>query len=213
MLASRTHFAPVILRTLSFAAVPKPIVIPLDTLNQRRSVPSRQLGEPGPDDNQLDQLLQAAIRVPDHGKLVPFRLLTIRGEARARLGTTLAEIHHRNESDISPSSLDKDRERFNHAPLIVTVIARIEHDHPKIPAQEQLLSAGCVAYNLLIGAQALGFGAQWLTGWAAYDADVARVLGLGANENIIAFVHIGNAKEAAPERVRPSVIDVASEWH
>ncbi len=213
MLASRTHFAPVILRTLPFAAVPKPIVTPLDTLNQRRSVPSRQLGGPGPDDSQLDQLLQAAIRVPDHGKLVPFRLLTIRGEARARLGTALAEIHHRNEPDISPSSVDKDRERFNHAPLIVTVIARIEQNHPKIPAQEQLLSAGCVAYNLLFGAQALGFGAQWLTGWAAYDADVATFLGLGANERIIAFVHIGSAKEAAPERVRPNMSEVVSEWH
>ncbi|MEO5561475.1 MAG: nitroreductase [Dokdonella sp.] len=192
--------------------MPKPIVIPLDTLNQRRSVPSRQLGEPGPDTNQLDHLLQAAIRAPDHGKLVPFRLLTICGEARARLGTTLAQIHHRNEPDISPSALDKDRERFNHAPLIVSVIARIEQDHAKIPAQEQLLSAGCVAYNLLLGAQALGFGAQWLTGWAAYDADVAALLGLAANERVIAFVHIGTAKDAAPERIRPLVADVVSQW-
>ncbi|MEO7326215.1 MAG: nitroreductase [Dokdonella sp.] len=197
---------------LPFADVPKPIVTPLDTLNQRRSVPSRQLGEPGPDADQLDQLLQAAIRAPDHGKLVPFRLLTIRGEARARLGAALVDIHRRNEPDISPSSLDKDRERFNHAPLIVAVIARIEQEHPKIPAQEQLLSAGCVAYNLLFGAQALGFGAQWLTGWAAYDADVAALLGLAANEHVIAFVHIGTAKDAAPERVRPVVADVVSEW-
>ena len=184
----------------------------LDLLNQRRSVPSRQLGEPAPDAAQLDQLLAAAIRAPDHGKLVPWRLLTISGDARARLGAALAEIHRRNEPDIAPSALDKDRERFNHAPLIVAVIARIEQDHPKIPAQEQLLSAGCVAYNLLLGAQGLGFGAQWLTGWAAYDADVAKLLGLGTNEHVIAFVHIGSAKEAAPERVRPSVGDVVSPW-
>jgi nitroreductase len=113
---------------------------------------------------------------------------------------------------VATAVLDKDRERFNAAPLILTVIARIEPDHPKIPAQEQLLSAGCVAYNLLLGAQALGFGAQWLTGWAAYDDEVARLLGLVAHEQVIGFVHIGSAKDAAPERIRPSLADVYSEW-
>ena len=108
--------------------------------------------------------------------------------------------------------LDKDRERFNHAPLIVAVIARIEPDHPKIPAQEQLLSAGCVAYNLLLAAQALGFGAQWLTGWAAYDRDVATLLGLAALERVIAFVHIGTAQEVVPERSRPVLADIVGEW-
>jgi len=185
---------------------------PLDFLDQRRSVPARQLGEPGPDAAQLERLLQAAVRVPDHGKLVPWRLLAIRGDARARLGRSLAGIHARQEPDVAPSVLDKDRERFNFAPLIVVVIARIEADHPKIPAQEQLLSAGCVAYNLLLGAQALGFGAQWLTGWAAYDDEVAHLLGLGANERVVAFVHVGTAKEPAPERARPAIADVWSEW-
>ena len=93
------------------------------------------------------------------------------------------------------------------------MIARIDAQHPKIPAQEQLLSAGCVAYNLLLGAQALGFGAQWLTGWAAYDRDVATLLGLAANEHVIGFVHIGTRTEPAPERTRPVLADVASEWH
>jgi nitroreductase len=185
---------------------------PLDFLHQRRSVPSRQLGEPGPNPAQLEQLLHAAIRVPDHGKLVPWRLLSIRGEARARLGHSIVEIHARKQPDVAPAVLDKDRERFNFAPLILAVIARIEADHPKIPAQEQLLSAGCVAYNLLLGAQALGFGAQWLTGWAAYDDEVAHLLGLGANERVVGFVHIGSAKEAAPERTRPALADVHSEW-
>jgi len=189
-----------------------PALNPLDFLDQRRSVPARQLGEPGPDAAQLERLLQAAVRVPDHGKLVPWRLLAIRGDARARLGRSLAGIHARQEPDVAPSVLDKDRERFNFAPLIVVVIARVEADHPKIPAQEQLLSAGCVAYNLLLGAQALGFGAQWLTGWAAYDDEVARLLGLGANERVVAFVHVGTAKEPAPERARPAIADVWSEW-
>jgi nitroreductase len=185
---------------------------PLDLLDQRRSVPARQLGEPGPDAAQLERLLQAAVRVPDHGKLVPWRLLAIRGEARARLGRSLAEIHARAEPDVAPSALDKDRERFNAAPLIVAVIARVEADHPKIPAQEQLLSAGCVAYNLLLGAQALGFGAQWLTGWSAYDRRAAAVLGLTDNERIVGFVHIGTPRERPADHARPSLGDVVTEW-
>jgi len=183
----------------------------LDLLDSRRSMPSRQLGPPGPDAAQLERLLTAAVRVPDHGKLTPWRLLLIRGAARGTLGEKLAEIHRRNEPDAADSVLAKDRDRYSFAPLIVTVIARVQADH-KVPEQEQILSAGCVAYNLLLGAQALGFGAQWLTGWAAYDADAAQLFGLTAGERIVAFVHIGTAREAAPERVRPDVQELVSDW-
>jgi nitroreductase len=188
-------------------------MIAFDLLNSRRSVPSRQLGEPGPTDAQLRQLLAAAIRVPDHGKLTPWRMLLIRGDARRRLGERLAEIHKRNDSDVPDAVISKDRERYNFAPVIVAVIARVDPNHPKVPAQEQILSAGYVAYNLLLGAQALGFGAQILTGWAAYDRDAAGALGLAANERVVAFVHIGSAREAAPERTRPDVDTLTSEWH
>jgi len=184
----------------------------LDFLEGRRSQPSRLLGEPGPTPEQLDRLLTAAIRVPDHGKLTPWRLLLIRGAQRARLGAALSEIHARVDPGVPPAVVQKDLERFNFAPLIVAVIARVETDHPKVPVQEQVLSAGYVAYNLLLGAQALGFGAQILTGWAAYDHDVAHLLGLGDNERIVAFVHIGTARENAPERTRPALADVVSEW-
>jgi len=185
---------------------------PLDLLDQRRSVPSRQLGAPGPDAAQLDRLLRAAVRVPDHGKLVPFRLIALRGDARQRFGDAIADIHARVDPDVSPSKLDKDRSRYGDAPLILVVVARLDEQHSKVPAQEQLLSAGCVAYNLLLGAQALGFGAQWLTGWAAYDREVAALLGLAASEHVIAFVHIGTPKEEAPERTRPALEDVLSTW-
>jgi nitroreductase len=184
----------------------------LDFLEGRRSQPSRLLGEPGPTPEQLDRLLTAAIRVPDHGKLTPWRLLLIRGAQRLRLGEALSEIHVRIDPGVPPAVVQKDLERFNFAPLIVAVIARVETDHPKVPAQEQVLSAGYVAYNLLLGAQALGFGAQILTGWAAYDREVAHLLGLGENERVVAFVHIGTAREVAPERLRPQLSDVVSEW-
>lgn len=185
---------------------------PLEILNERRSTPARLLGEPAPDDESLRKLLTAAIRAPDHGKLAPWRLLLIRGEARLRLGQCLAEIHAENEPDVAEALLTKDRERFSFAPVIVTVIARTKPDNPKVPVQEQILSAGCVAYNLLLGAPALGFGAQWLTGWAAYDVRVAELLGLVENERIIGFVHIGTPAESAPERNRPSLEDILGEW-
>ncbi len=185
---------------------------PLAALNQRLSTPARNLGEPGPTAEQLDQLLSAAIRVPDHSKLTPWRMLLVRGDARMRLGERLAEIHARIEPDISPSKLTKDRERYSFAPLIVVVIARIDEENPKVPAQEQILSAGCVAYNLLIGAQAIGMAAQWLTGWAAYDPEAAALFGLAGNERIVAFVHIGTPREPMPERTRPLLADVVSEW-
>ncbi|MCK9537733.1 nitroreductase family protein [Dokdonella sp.] len=184
----------------------------LEQLRQRRSVPSRLLAEPGPDATQLEQLLETAIRVPDHGRLVPYRLLLLRGAARARLGEALAHLRAGRDADLPESMLDKDRGRFTRAPLVIAVIARIDAAHPKIPAQEQLLSAGCVAYNLLLGAQALGFGAQWLTGWPAYDAQAATLLGLAPGERVIAFVHIGSVSQPAPERPRPALADLVSEW-
>src|SRR5579885_2173486 len=184
---------------------------PYDFLVARRSTPARQLGEPGPDATQLQRLLAAAIRVPDHGKLAPWRLLLIRGEARRQLGAALAELHRRKDPAVAAAQLDKDRERFAFAPLAIAVIARLAPDHPKIPLQEQLLSAGCVAYNLLLGAQTLGYGAQWLTGWAAYDREAAALLGLAEEERVIGFVHIGTVLKPATEGPRPALAEVVRE--
>src|SRR5699024_9330961 len=149
---------------------------PLDLLARRLSVPSRQLQAPGPDAATLERLLEVAIRVPDHGKLVPWRLLVVEGDAKLELGRRLADIAVRRDPELPATKQEKERKRYTWAPLVVIVVARID-DVSRIPAQEQLLSAGCVAYNLLLGAQALGFGAQWLTGWAAYDREAARLLG------------------------------------
>src|SRR5579883_3081051 len=91
-------------------------------------------------------------------------------------------------------------------------IANVEENHPKVPAQEQLLSAGCVAYNLLLGAQSLGFGAQWLTGWSCYHREAAKLLGLADSERTIAYIHIGTPRELIPERERPLPIEVISPW-
>lgn len=185
--------------------------VTLEALNSRRSVPSKQLSAPGPDDATLLRMLQAAARVPDHGKLVPFRFLRISGDARHVLGETLAARTLALDPDAPSAAVEKDRARFSHAPVIIAVIARLASGH-KVPEQEQLLTAGSVCFALLQAAQASGFGAQWLTGWAAYDAFILQTLGLQANEKIAGFIHIGTARLDVPERERPDAVGLLSEW-
>ena len=184
--------------------------ITLEALDSRRSVPSKQLSAPGPDDATLLRMLQAAARVPDHGKLVPFRLLVIDGDARLALGHFLA-VRSALRNPGMEALIDKDRQRFAHAPLVVTVVARPQA-HPKVPEWVQLLNAGCVCMNLLHAAHALGFGAQWLTAWMAEDRAVAGHLGLAADERIVGFIHIGTPKLAVPERERPSLDSLLTHW-
>ncbi|GAB2660217.1 nitroreductase family protein [Arenimonas aestuarii] len=180
-------------------------------LRERRSVPSRLLGEPGPDPAQLRAMLAEAVRVPDHGKLAPWRFLAIRGDARHALGERLATRALEKDPAASPAAVDKDRKRFSHAPLVLVVVACPSPGH-KVPVQEQLLSGGAVCFALLQAAQALGFGAQWLTGWAAYDPAIQRQLGLDDGEQVLGFVHIGTPAEKAPERQRPDPDALLSEW-
>jgi nitroreductase len=187
------------------------MTLPPLSLDMRRSVPARQLGEPGPDAATLERLLHAAVRAPDHGKLVPWRLIVLQGEAKLSFGERMAAMAVEKNPDLAESKRLKDQQRYRAAPLVIAVVARIRADG-KIPEQEQLLSAGCVAYNLLLGAQALGFRAQWLTGWTAYDRDAAAVLRLAEHERVIGFVHIGTPQMQAPERERPALADVVSAW-
>lgn len=184
---------------------------PLHVLDTRRSVPSKQLGEPGPDHATLLRMLASAVRVPDHGKLVPFRFIRLQGEARHALGDLLAARTLHLQPDAGDAVVEKDRARFSQAPVIVTVVARLTPGH-KVPEQEQLLTAGSVCFALLQAAQALGFGAQWLTGWMAYDAAVAATLGLSADERIAGFIHIGTPKMEAPERERPDPALLLTDW-
>ena len=184
---------------------------PWEFLNRRTSVPAKLLGEPGPDDDTLRSLLTLAVRVPDHGKLTPWRFIRIAGDARHALGERLAELTLARTPQAEPAVVEKDRRRFSHAPLVLALVARLTPGH-KVPEQEQLLSAGCAGMNLLLGAQALGYGAQWLTGWPAYDAEVGALLGLGEQERTLGFFHIGTPKDAAPERPRPDPMSLLSDF-
>jgi nitroreductase len=181
------------------------------SLDARRSTPARQLSEPGPDDAALMRMLTAAVRVPDHGKRVPFSVLWIAGAARVALGAHLVERALAIDPDASEAALDKDRQRFSHAPLVIAVVARLGPDD-KIPASERASSASCVCFALLQAAQAAGFGAQWLTGWPAYDPGILGLLGLDADEKIAGFIHIGTPRIEAPERDRPDPRALLSDW-
>ncbi|MDQ3288392.1 MAG: nitroreductase [Pseudomonadota bacterium] len=183
----------------------------IDLLDSRRSLPPMQLAAPGPDEATLLRLLTSAVRVPDHGKRVPFRFITLSGDARHAFGARLVARRMAIEPGAGDAAIDKDRARFSHAPLVVTVVARLGPD-PKIPEQERLLSAGCVCFGLLHASNALGFGAVWLTGWAAYDPEVAGWLGLSPDECVAGFVHIGTAQREAPERDRPDPAALLTQW-
>lgn len=188
-----------------------PIPEPLAALDARRSVPAKQLAAPGPDHPTLLRMLQSAVRVPDHGRRVPWRFLRISGTARHALGERLVARALERDPNAGDAILEKDRQRFANAPLVVVVIARLGPDE-KIPEQERLLSAGCVCFALLQAAQACGFGAQWLTGWPAYDAEVMSWFGLSAEERIVGFIHIGTPQLEVPERERPDPNQLLSDW-
>jgi len=184
---------------------------PLDRLDARRSVPAKQLGLPGPDDAALLRLLQSAVRVPDHGKRVPFRFLRITGDARIALGERLVARALERDPDAAEAAIEKDRNRFAHAPVVIAVIARLGPDE-KIPESERFSSASCVCFALLQAAQDCGFGAQWLTGWPAYDPAILQLLGLGEDERIVGFMHLGTPKLEAPERERPDPRALLQDW-
>ena len=183
----------------------------LHALNTRRSVPAKQLGEPGPDDAALQRILEAAVRVPDHGKRVPFRFLRIRGDARHALGERLAARSLERDPNAGDAAIEKDRNRFSHAPLVLGVIAKQGPDE-KIPASERFSAASCVCFALLQASQACGFGAQWLTGWPAYDPEILALLGVGEDERVVGFIHIGTPKLEAPERERPDPRALLTDW-
>jgi nitroreductase len=183
----------------------------LDLLLRRRSTSAKAMGEPGPNAEQLNQILQASARVPDHGKLFPWRFLVVQGEAREKLGGILEDALVERKSDVSESLRRFERNRFLRAPVIVVVISSLKTEKP-IPEWEQRLSAGAVCQNMLIASAAAGFGANWLTEWCAYDDIVTAKLDLAEGEKIAGFVYIGTASAPLTERDRPVLEDVVTHW-
>lgn len=183
----------------------------ISRLLSRRSVPPRWLGSPGPGPEEIETLLKVASRVPDHGKLVPWRFILIEGEARQRMGEVLVEAFRADNPGADEDKLAAERNRFALAPLVIAVVSRAA-PHAKIPEWEQELSAGAVCMNLLAAATFLGYGASWLTGWAAFDRRVLDGLGLAPEERIAGYIHIGTAKETPTDRDRPNLADIVTRF-
>lgn len=169
----------------------------IEFLQKRRSVLARNMTAPGPNEAQLRTLLSIAARVPDHGKLAPWRFVVLQGDDRAKLGA------------IAAKALDDDSvaAHYERAPTVIAVLA-CPVAHPKIPRSEMILSAGAACMNLLTAAQSMGFAAQWLTGAAAYEADILKALGGQDGDEIAGFIYLGTATEAPSERARPDLDEV-----
>jgi nitroreductase len=182
---------------------------PLWRLQQRRSVAAHRLGEPGPGAQEVETLLRVASRVPDHGRLVPWRFIVLEGAARTRIGDTIAAAFRADNPDVGAEKTAFERDRLARAPLVIAVVSRAG-PHVKIPEWEQVLSAGAACMTLLHAAHALGYGATWITEWYAYDRRVLDALGLDPRERIAGFVHVGTVLEAPVERVRPDLAAIVT---
>ena len=182
-----------------------------DYLKTRRSVGIGFLKDPGPNPKELVEILTMGTRVPDHGKVVPWRLILIEGEARAQAGEKLAEIAKQIRPDLDEAGLEIERRQFLPAPLTIGVLLSPK-PNPKAPEIEQLLSAGNVCFNLSHAAFAMGFAASWTNRWYGFNTDAQTMLGAKGGERFVGFVHIGTPTMLPEDRERPSIDSVVSRW-
>jgi nitroreductase len=183
----------------------------IDLLKTRRSVKPIELAGPGPDSTELAMLLTIASRVPDHGKLTPWRFIVFEGDARLAAGESIAKVFCDNRPDATPDQIEFERRRLARAPLVVAVVSRAG-PHVKIPEWEQVLSAGAAAMSLVFAAHALGYAANWITEWYAYDRRVLDALGVRTEERVAGFVHIGRPARPPEDRERPPLENIVTRF-
>jgi nitroreductase len=183
----------------------------LELLKTRRSLKPIELTAPGPSGAEIETLLTVASRVPDHGKLVPWRFIIFEGEARLAAGDAIVAAFRAKYPEAKPEQAEAERQRLARAPLVIAVVSRAG-PHVKIPEWEQVLSAGAAAMNLVNAAHALGYAATWITEWYAYDRRVLDALGLAASEKIAGFVHIGRPGRPPEDRPRPPLAEIVTRF-
>jgi nitroreductase len=170
-----------------------------------------KLTAPAPSRSELDAMLQAAVRAPDHGRLRPWHFLIIPEDQRTRFGNVLADSLHRRDPAASPESLQRERDKALRAPLIVVVTARVQKGH-KIPAVEQVAAAAAATQNIMLAAHAQGYGAMWKTGAPAYDPGVVQALGLEPDDEIVGFLYLGTRTGGSSPLSRPPASEFTSVW-
>lgn len=181
----------------------------LDLLLTRDSAP--RLTEPGPSEDDLRQILESAVKAPDHGRLRPWRFVVIPSDQRARFGEVMAESMRRRAPDSTADALQRERDKAMRAPVIVVVAARVQKGH-KIPEIEQIAAVSAAAQTMMLAAPALGYGAMWKTGEPAYDPTVRTALGLQADDEIIGFLYIGTRSGNTSDKPRAKAGDYVSVW-
>lgn len=183
----------------------------LDLLRTRKSPKLFDLTSPGPTDAELDSMLAIASRVPDHGKLAPWRFILFQGDARDRAGDAIAAVFLTDNPEAEPERVGIERGRLTRAPLVIAVVSKAA-PHAKIPEWEQTLSGAAACTLLLLAAHAQGYAATWLTEWYAYDDRARAALGLSESERIIGFVHIGTLARPQDDRPRPALADLITRY-
>ena len=176
----------------------------IDFMLSRISPPIHELKGPAPSDAEIETMIRVATRVPDHGRLEPWRFILYRGEARQRVGEMLAELAEKREGPLPEGRRNQELARFSRAPLVIGVVSSPK-EHPKIPEWEMFLSGGAAAMSLVLAANALGYSSNWITNWYSDTEEGRRILGLAPRERVIGFVHIGTFEGSVPERPRPDV--------
>lgn len=180
-------------------------------LRTRKSASAKAMGGPGPSAAQLHDMLTLATRVPDHGKLTPWRFISFTGEARGKIGERFAARWKVLHPEHGPEILAFMTGFMLRAPTVVAVVSTAA-EHPKIPVWEQQMSAAAVCFNLELAAQAHGFDATWLTDWVAYDAEAKSAMGVKPDENIAGLIFFGTASAPLEDRPRPDVGSLLTEW-
>ena len=183
----------------------------LTLLKTRRSIPAVNIVEPGPSAAEIEEMLTIAARVPDHGKLVPFRFVLFEGEARAAAGAATAALLAARRPDADPKLIAAEANRFTRSPLVIAVVSRAA-PHAKIPEWEQVLAAAASAMNLMIAANAMGYATQWLTEWVTYDEEARALLGLSPEERLVGLIHVGTPDIPPFARPRPDLADIVTRW-
>jgi nitroreductase len=183
----------------------------LSFLKTRKSASAKAMGAPGPDAATLQDILSITVRVPDHGKLNPWRFIVFEGKAREGVGETFASRFAELHPDYPAESIAFQKGLFTRAPVVVAVVSTAA-EHTKIPVWEQLMSSAAVCFNLVLAAQAHGFDAQWQSDWVAYDAGAKAAMGLVAHEQVAGVIYIGTSTVALEDRPRPSLHALVTRW-
>ncbi len=180
-------------------------------LERRRSLPLRSLVAPGPTAEDLARILRIAARVPDHGRLVPWRFIVLAGEARAAAGARMDALYGQQNPDLPPAKADMWTLYLMRAPVTVVLVSRPD-PQAKVPVFNQILSAGAAGMALVTAATALGYAAQWLLKWPGRDPAAAALLGVAPGEQVAGFIHLGSPAEDVADRARPELTAVVTHW-